>query len=53
MILLFYTLIKDDYMDMKERWKLYEIEKAKIVEKNLTPEEYTRQIVELCTRLEL
>jgi hypothetical protein len=40
-------------MDMKERWKIYEQEKAKLAKENLSSEEYIRRILELCKRLEL
>jgi hypothetical protein len=40
-------------MELVNKWKIYEQEKEKLVKENLTAEEYTRRIVELCNRLEL
>ncbi len=40
-------------MDLTVRWKIYEQEKAKMAQKNLTSEEYTKEIIELCNRLEI
>lgn len=42
-----------DKVDLSVKWKIYEQEKAKIAKENLTPEEYTRRIVELCNKLEI
>ena len=39
--------------ELSTRWKIYEQEKAKLAKENLTPEEYTRRIVEICDRLEI
>lgn len=40
-------------MELLEKWKIYEEEKAEIAKENLTPEEYTKRIVELCKKLEI
>ena len=33
------------------KWERYEIEKRKLAEKNLTPEEYDKAIKEICKKL--
>ncbi len=42
-----------DKAELSNRWALYEQEKAKLAKENLTPEEYTRRIVEICDKLEI
>ena len=39
--------------DLDRNWKQYEQEKAKLNQENLTPDEYTRRIVEICDRLQI
>lgn len=36
-----------------EKWEIYQKEKAKLMLKNLTCEEYEREIIKLCDRLGL
>jgi hypothetical protein len=42
-----------DKLDLPVKWQIYEQEKAQLAKENLTPEEYTRKIVELCEKLEI
>jgi len=42
-----------DKVNLSNKWKIYEHEKTKISKENLSPEEYTRRIVELCNKLEI
>ncbi len=45
--------MEDVKLELPLIWKIYEQEKAKIANENLTPEEYTRRIVELCKKLDI
>lgn len=45
--------MEDVKLELPIRWKIYEQEKAKIANENLTPEEYTARIIDLCNRLEI
>lgn len=45
--------MEDVKLELPIRWKMYEQEKVKIARENLTPEEYTKRIVELCNKLEI
>ena len=40
-------------MQIEIKWKIYEEAKMKLSKENLTPEEYTRKIIELCDKLEI
>lgn len=40
-------------MAKKNVWEIYEQEKRKLQQKNLTPEEYEKAIRELCDRLKI